>query len=50
MLQFLGEELFLVFIQLRERNHITSTEVWSKLQKRPPHAKFYNLSTAYMDL
>ena len=28
--------LFFVFIQLRGRNYIISTEVWSRLQKRPP--------------
>ena len=47
-----GEDLFfffLVFTQLRGRNHIISTKVlshakcvWSRLQKRPPHAKFYS--------
>ena len=49
----LGEELFfLVFVQFRQQNYVIFPKVlshakcvWSRLQKRPPHAKFYNLST-----
>ena len=43
-----------VFIQFRRWNYIIFTKVllhakcvWSRLQKCPPHAKFYNLSTGY---
>ena len=45
---------FLVFIQFRRRNYVIFSKVrshancvWSRLPKRPPHAKFYNLSTGY---
>ena len=41
-----------MFIQFRRRNYVTFTKVlshskcvWSRLQKHPPHAKIYNLST-----
>ena len=48
-----GKDLiFLVFIQFRRRNYEIFTKVlshvkcaWSRLQKRLPHPKFYNLST-----
>ena len=46
---FRRRPFFLVFIQFRRRNYVIFTKVlsnakcvWSRLQKRPPHAKFYN--------
>ena len=46
--------VFLVFIQFWRRNYVIFSKVrshancvWSRLPKRPPHAKFYNLSTGY---
>ena len=42
--------LFLVFIQFRRRKYIISSKLFVKLVKAAkayPHAKFYNLSTAY---
>ena len=43
--------LFLVFIQFQRRKYIISTKLFVKLVKAAkayPHAKFYNLSTGYV--